>query len=212
MAVKASGDRVAADMAPPNYRGAVQLIRHGITKIKNRIQGLNKDIGEQWGKVDGMKVNKKAGQIFAALDKLEHEERVDVMRSLNGLIDAAEWDKTSTDLVDAAEDNVVHLRVGGEAGAESGEPEAAGEPGEDPEFANLAREISGEEAPPADDFEMSEEELAGQAGRTPAADPEPAPETGVAAAASRRRRQLSQEAGGEGGEPYTGDNSDLAGE
>lgn len=113
MAERASRDKVAADMQPPNWRGAVQIIRHSIVKKKAKVQEVNQAIGEDWAKVTGYKVNKKAGVVFGMLDKLEHEERTDFMRSLNGLIDAAGWDKEAADLADLAEGNVVHLRVGG---------------------------------------------------------------------------------------------------
>lgn len=123
MAEKASADRVAADMQPANYRSAVQLIRHAIQKKKEKIAGINGEIADQWAKVEGHKVNKKAGRIFATLDKLEHEERLDIMRSLNGLIDAAGWEETASDLVDAAQGNVVPLRVGGAKDDDPADPE-----------------------------------------------------------------------------------------
>lgn len=139
MAKKASADIVSADMAPPNWRSAVQIIRHVITKKKEKIQGITSEIGDQWAKVEGYKVNKKAGQIFAALDKLEHPERVDIMRSLNGLIDAAGWDEESEDLVDAAEGKVVHMRFG--KTDEGDEGKTAEGTGEDPEIASVAAAI-----------------------------------------------------------------------
>lgn len=192
MAKKASADIVSADMAPPNWRGAVQIIRHVITKKKEKIQGITSEIGDQWGKVEGYKVNKKAGQIFAALDKLEHPERMDIMRSLNGLIDAAGWDEESEDLVDAAEGKVVHMRFG-KSSAEEGADEGNGN-GEDPEIADVAAAIEADQTK-SDDAEKVTEAANVRKGKF----------KGLDAARSHLGNADQQE-------PYTGDNSDLANE
>lgn len=198
MADRASRDRVAADMQPPNFRSAVQLIRFSIEKKKSKIQGINSEIGDDWAKVQGHKVNKKAGVVFGMLDKLEHEERTDFMRSLNGLIDAAGWDQEAADLVDAAEGNVVHLRVGGSS-------ETGGErPGE------------GE----GDDAEMREVEAAfaetgtSRRSKKPKGDADAAADVKDRAAEAKAKvsEQILGKAGAKGApEPFTGDNSDLAG-
>jgi hypothetical protein len=201
MADKASADRVAADMKPPNFRAAVQLIRGAIQKKKDRISGINGEISNEWAKVEGNKVNKKAGRIFMMLDKLEHDERTDIMRSLNGMIDAAGWDESASDLVDKASGNVVHLRVGGNAPASDGEDgEGEGGGDDDAEMAEVEAAIA-EPAPGAR-----------RRGRKPK-DDAAAAQTGVAKSADEARdRARSHIAGEAGDEPFTGDNSDLADE
>jgi hypothetical protein len=183
MAKKASAEAVAADMRPPNFRSAVQIIRGAILKKKAAIQGINSEIGDQWAKVEGYKVNKKAGQIFATLDKLEQEERMDIMRSLNGLMDAAGWDDENADMVDRAEGNVVAMRFGKSDDGASQASEAGN--GEDPEIAALCDQIDAD----------------GHAAKSD-----------VAAAADAKKQQLDAAAKAPVNEPYTGDNADLVGE
>ena len=110
MGNKATKDSVAADMAPPNYRAAVQRLRT-IKAKKDKIGGVNGEIADIYAKVEGHKVNRKAAKIWVVLDNLEPAERLDVMRSLDGLADAAGWEETASDLVDAAEGNVVPMRM-----------------------------------------------------------------------------------------------------
>ena len=151
MAKAANAANVAADMRPPNFRSAVQLLR-GIDKKKEKIAGVTAEIGDIFAKVEGHKVNKKAARMFVTLDNLEPEDRVDIMRSLNGLIDAAGWEETAADLVDKAEGNVVAMRAG--FSRPDGEDGDEGEDGDD----------TGEnDAADAADFEeASDEELAQQ--------------------------------------------------
>lgn len=194
MAKKASAEVVAAGMRPPNFRGAVQIIRHDIEKKKTKIQSLNGEIGDKWGTVEGYHVNKKAGKIFAALDKLEHVERVDIMRSLNGLIDAAEWDKDVEDLVDNAEGTVVHMRFGKDQGGEGGEEEDADENNEDEEIEAVAAEIE------KTDGKTAAAETVGR-------------KAGLAKDKLRGLDAARSHLGGAPAEPpYSGDNSDLAAE
>jgi hypothetical protein len=106
--VKATAEKVEADMSPPNYRGAVKLI--GTVKAKkDRISSINGEIGGIWDRVEGFKVNKKAAKIYAALDNMEAKERNDVIRSLEGLCASADWDRSDL-LEERNNDNVVHLR------------------------------------------------------------------------------------------------------
>ena len=119
---KADPSKLAADMSPPNYRAAVQRLRT-IPAKKDKIASVNGDIADIYAKVEGHKVNRKAARIFVALDKLEKAERDDIMRSFDGLADAAGWDEESADLVDQAQDNVVPLRMRG-----GGAPDAGSDP------------------------------------------------------------------------------------
>lgn len=193
MAKKASATKVAADMRPPNFRGAVQLIRGGIEKLKDKISGINGEIAGKWGTIEGYHVNKKAGQIFAALDKLPHQDRVDIMRSLNGLIDAAGWQDEEEDLVDAAEGNVVQMRLPG--GTPKGEgDENLDENGEDPEIAAVAAEVAKDDA-----SEAAKATVGKKAGLA----------KDKLAGLDAARQHLGGEAPKE---PYTGDNTDLADE
>lgn len=202
MAERASRDRVAADMQPPNFRSAVQIIRHAIEKKKSRVQSINKEIGEEWAKVTGFKVNKKAGAIFGMMDKLENEERTDIMRSLNGLIDAAGWDKETADLVDEAEGNVVQLRVGGSS-------ETGGAKGDDDDD-----ERAGEDE--GDDAEMAEVEAAlaepVKRGRKPKSEAAEEVTNRAAEAKAKVAAKIMGKPATDPVETYTGDNSDLAGE
>lgn len=205
MAEKASADRVAADMQPANFRAAVQLIRHSIQKKKEKIQGINQAIGEDWGKVEGHKVNKKAGRIFGMLDKLEQDERIEIMRSLNGLIDGAGWDETAQDLVDAAESNVVPLRVGGaNAGGAEGEGDDAGDGGE-AEMAEVEAAIAEPAAKPRRGRKAKTETDPGEKAAERQA-------TTVVAQAARDRIEALRKGANSPMPEYTGDNSDLAGE
>lgn len=194
MAKKASAAGVAADMRPPNFRSAVQTIRHAITKKKEKISGINGEIAGEWGKIEGFHVNKKAGQIFASLDKLEHVERVDIMRSLNGLIDAAEWDKEIEDLADRAEGNVVHMNFPGGTPAGEGGGDTL-ENGEDAEIAAVAEEVGKSDA-----AEAAKATVGKKAGLA----------KDKLAGLDAARGHLSGEAPKD--PAYTGDNSDLAGE
>lgn len=120
MGSKASIENVTADMSPPNYRAAVNRLR-AIPAKKNKIAGVQGEISDIFAKAEGHKVNRKGAKIFVMLDALDPPERADVMRSINGLADAAEWNKSEEDLVDQAEGTVVQLRVGkGKAAVDSG--------------------------------------------------------------------------------------------
>lgn len=123
MAQKASGETIAADMRPPNYRAAVQRLKT-IKAKKDRIAGINGDIADVFAKVEGHKVNKKAARMFLVLNNLEVAERNQVFRDLNGLLDAAGMDEDGQDLVDAAEGNVVHHRFGRDADDDGADDEA----------------------------------------------------------------------------------------
>lgn len=210
MAHKATSEGVRADMAPPNFRAAVQQIRTTKAK-KDRVSGINGEIAGVYAKVEGFKVNKKAGKFFYALDNMEPEERNDVLRSVDGLIAASGWDADDQDLVDKAEGTVVPLRFGGAA--------SKGDDGDADLDEALADEASRDlgddvdEALRSDDFEeASDEELAAQAGRgkdkakdraRAKLDQDPPPGTG--AAAMKAMKEAGQVV------PFTGDNSDLAG-
>lgn len=193
MANKATPDRVAADMRPPNYRGALAHIRSTIVKKKDKVSSLNGEIAATYAQIEGMKVNKKAAKLFGSLDKMEASERNDVLRSLQGLVDVAEWEKDITDLVDGAQDNVVHLRFtgvsdDGGAGEEDDDIPEPGEEGDDGAAAAAATIADKAAAAPKPKATRST--------------------TSVTEAARKKREALDAQAKGE---PYTGDNSDLAG-
>ncbi len=215
MARKASADNVRADMQPANFRAAVNVIRT-IKAKTDRISGINGEIAQIHAKVEGFKVNKKAGRIFLVLDKLEPDERSDILRSLNGLFDASGWDESEEDLVDQAEETTNVLRLPTFAKGDQPQPDDLGEAlGDNPPEGDEIDQAM------ADDFEATAEELAGQKGRNddkaakatkaaapsakakPKKDPppkasDPKPGTGAAARAAMKAA------------PYTGDNSDLA--
>lgn len=183
MANKASADTVRADMQPPNYRAAVQRVRT-IPAKRDKIGSINGEIADIYAKIEGHKVNRRAAKIFYALDRMEPEDRADVIRSLNGLCDAAGWDETEEDLVDQAEGNIVHLRVGG-----TSSPAVESDAEVDEAIADEAAGDDVDDALADDGFtEATEEELAATAGRK-----------------TRPRKDT-------GPEPFTGDNSDLAGD
>jgi hypothetical protein len=113
MVEKASAGNVAAAIRPPDFRKAVISIR-GLDAKKDKIASINGEIADIWAKIEGLKVNKIAGKLFAKLDQLEPADRLDVIRSFNGLADASGWEKGYEDLVDSAEGKVVDMRLGGD--------------------------------------------------------------------------------------------------
>lgn len=106
MAESANESKVAGSIRPPDYRAAVKTIRT-IDAKKKAIAGKNSEIGDIWARVEGYKVPKKAGKVFAQLDALEHEERQNIVRALQGLIAASDWPAFEQDLADQAEGTVV---------------------------------------------------------------------------------------------------------
>lgn len=160
MAQNATGERVAGAIRPPNYRSAVSRIR-SVKAKKEKIGSVNGEIADIWAKVEGDRVNKQAGKWFAKLDSLEPADRNDVLRSLQGLMDAAGWPSDVSDLADGG--NVVNLRVDGRAAndgagpddgegdGEGGDGDGDGEDGDgegadedgDPEPPRRARRTSG---------------------------------------------------------------------
>ena len=131
MAEAANAENVNQGARPPDYRYAVQQIRGNIEKKKDRISSINGEIADVFAKIESRGVNKKGARIFAMLDKLEGPERLDVLRTVNGMCDASGWPDDNADLADQAEGNVVRMRVGKTADAEDenerGDGAAAGD-------------------------------------------------------------------------------------
>jgi hypothetical protein len=111
MANKATPENVAADMSPPNFRAAFKRLMT-IKPKKDKISGINGEIADIYAKIEGHKVNKIGARIFMMIHGREEPEQKDILRSLNGLFDAAGMETDSQDLVDKAEDNVVRHRFG----------------------------------------------------------------------------------------------------
>jgi hypothetical protein len=111
MAKAASADSVQRTTATPDARFAVQQIRFGIKKRKDKISGINGEIADDWKKIEGKGINKIGARVWAILDGLSYEERVDAIRSLNAMSDVSEWDKQAEDLADMAEGTVVPMRM-----------------------------------------------------------------------------------------------------
>lgn len=208
MARQASKDSVAADMRPVNYRGAVNRMKL-IKSKSDKQKAIAGEIGDIYAKCEGIEgVNKAACKIFNGLAKLEPEDRLLVFRDLNGLLDAAGFSEEGADLVDKAQGSVVPFRmptgdaeegaVGNDVPAEieefSGDAENDGHSDEINDFAVGSEDVDGF-------TEMSEEELAAQKPRADAAE-------------AKKVTGRGKKAFGEGPapEPYTGDNSDLAGD
>lgn len=187
MVTKANSENLAADMSPPNYRAAVQRIR-SIPAKKVKVSSINGDIADIWSKVEGHKVFKQAGRAFLKLDGMEHVERMRFMRDLNGLIDAAGWPTEDEDMVDMAEGRKVQMRVG-----------ASGDPDPDDE----------DDLDLDDDDDSDEGDSQGIDLDAPGKeDKEGAGGQRSAGFLARARRHLNVVPA----EPYTGDNSDLAGD
>jgi len=123
MADTASREKVASDLRPPNFRGAIALIRATLDKKKEKIASVNGEIADMWAKIVGYKVNKKAAKVFFDLDKMESADREDFMRSFNGLAQNADWPDVVVDLVDSAEGKVLQMRLGPDARKVSGTDE-----------------------------------------------------------------------------------------
>lgn len=180
MAKRADADTVAADMSPPNYRAAVQRLR-GIKAKKEKIAGINGEIADIYAKTEGNKVNKVAARIFMMIDPKEHPDRLDILRSLNGLFDAAGWEEESQDLADRAEGTVVRGR-----------------------FATGPDEGDGED-PPADPIGASAKSDEGVAGVSKKEIVKRANAKAIQSLANAKRHL----GGKPMPDPYTGDNSDL---
>lgn len=148
MANAATAENVNAAMRPPDFRYAVNQIRGGIEKKKDRISSINGEIGDLWSKIESKGVNKRGAKIFASLDKLEPAERMDVLRTINGCCDAAGWPENEGDLADRAEGTTVHMRVGGSGAAASNEDDdpAAGDENEEDESPAPAARLDGKAA------------------------------------------------------------------
>lgn len=131
MANKATAEKVAADMRPPDYRYAVQTIRGGVNQKKAKVSSLNGELSDLYAKIESKGVHPKAAKFWAGIDKLEPVERMQIMRSFNGMCDASGWPETDGDMVDAAEGKVVSMRMGnGDSDADEGEdaePETQGD-------------------------------------------------------------------------------------
>jgi hypothetical protein len=195
MAERASAAGVAADMNPPKYREAVKRLR-GIVAKKAKIAGVNGEISGIYDTVEGYKVNKKAGRIFLTLDALEADERADILRSLFGLIEVAEWEPGG-DMVDQAEGaaagNIIAAQFGGRREKSRDGENAAGE---DLELEETLQEIEQPE---------------------PAAE-EPAPSKRKRLSPAEARAKVAEHfaqgeapppSGQEAPEPYAGDDADL---
>lgn len=113
MARKSSAANVKAEITPPDYRGAVTLLRT-IEGKKSKVGEMNGEIGGVYDRVDNMRIPKKASRIFLTLDKMEPDERTRIVQALYGCMDAAVaigsngWAEEQ-DLVDKAQDNVVQM-------------------------------------------------------------------------------------------------------
>lgn len=120
MAEKATKDKVAADLRPPSWKAAITRIRNTFQPKKDKIASINGEIADMWGKVEGSdRVNKVAAKFWHKLDKMEGPERLDVMRSFNGLAANSGWPDVEVDLVDAANGDEVSMRLG--AAAQNGD-------------------------------------------------------------------------------------------
>lgn len=202
MARAANQGTVSADMKPTDYRGAVQRLK-AIDGKKSKQQEIAKSIGDIYSACEAMcGVNKLAAQMFMKFRKLEEAEQITVFRDLNGLMDADGMAAAGADLVDKAEGKNVRMRLAVDNGKHK--PEAGEDEGDEDDAGTIDEEVDvgdDEEArdaaglPPADEDgdgfqEATDEELAQQRGR-------------AEAEAKRRAKEVL-------GEPYTGDNSDLA--
>jgi hypothetical protein len=195
MADRATSDRIAADMQPPKYREAVKRIR-GINAKKQKIGGVNGEIKGIYDQIEGYRVDKRAARIFLTLDNMEHEDRVTIFRDLNKMIDVADWAPAQADIVDQAQGNVVTLRAGGAAQVERDREEnAAGEDREIDETMTKVENDGGDDVTGADQAGSFLSDVAAQRAKERS-------ET-----QSKRRKPKEEDV-----IPYTGDNSDLAGE
>lgn len=138
MAEKATREAVASDLREPGFRAAISLIRTNLDKKKEKIASVNSEIGDMWAKVEGHRVNKVAAQFFAKLDKLEEADRVDIIRSFNGLAQNADWPDVAVDLVDTAQGKMTQMRLGADArntGEDEDDDDEQGDDGDTPQSA-----------------------------------------------------------------------------
>ena len=134
MAEKATKEKVASDLRPPSWKAAIARIRTTFQPKKDKIASINGEIADMWGKVEGSdRVNKVAAKFWHKLDKMEGPERLDVMRSFNGLAANSGWPDVEVDLVDAANGDQVNMRLGGAAENDADEDEDDDETPVDPD-------------------------------------------------------------------------------
>ncbi len=102
MAKRASQQAVSDSIRPADYRGAIQLLRT-IPAKKEKIASVNGEIAGIFATIEGKKVHKVAAKFIQSLEKKEPDERRLILRDVLQLIDVAEYDFASMDLVDMAE-------------------------------------------------------------------------------------------------------------
>jgi hypothetical protein len=123
MAKAATTDSVANANRLPAFKAVLTILRVEMKKKKDRIAGINGEMADLWGRVEGHKVDKLGAKMFMMMDKLEPDERVAAMRSFDELCDLAEWPEMAADLADLAEGKEVPMRMGQSEGAKEVEKE-----------------------------------------------------------------------------------------
>lgn len=111
MAKAANAENVNQSRQAPDARYAVQTIRGNIKKKKDRVSGINGEINAEWEKMQARGIDKVGARLWAALDKLEPDERRSAMRTFNDMCDVSEWPEQQADLVDTAQNKVVPMRM-----------------------------------------------------------------------------------------------------
>jgi len=116
MARKADKDSVRISGELPDYEKGIKMLRDSVKTRKLRISGIQGEIAGVWDQLEKMGINKEGARIFLKLDDMQPAIRDDVLRTIQLMADASDWDKG--DMIDQAQDNVVQMPAPGKgAGA-----------------------------------------------------------------------------------------------
>lgn len=122
MAKKADKEGVGASIELPDYAKGIKMLRDSVKTRKLRISGIQGEIAGVWDQLEKMGINKEGARIFLKLDDMQPHVRNDVLRTVQLMAEASDWDEAG-DMVDQAEGNVVRMPQPG--GAPPAAPPAA---------------------------------------------------------------------------------------
>jgi hypothetical protein len=122
MAKRADSGSVRVSGELPDYAKGITMLRDNVKTRKLRISGIQGEIGNVWDQIEKMGINKEGARIFLKLDDLQPSIRDDVLRTIQLMADASDWDKG--DMIDQVQDNVVQMPGPGKGAATPAPPSA----------------------------------------------------------------------------------------
>lgn len=108
MAKKADSEGVRSSIELPDYAKGIKMLRDSVKTRKLRISGIQGEISGVWEQIEKMGINKEGARIFLKLDDKQPHERNDILRTIQLMADASDWDKAG-DMIDQAAGNVVQM-------------------------------------------------------------------------------------------------------